>query len=236
MKKHFSILLFFIAILSIVTSRLTAQTDTTETEETPDEVIINGKRYKAVDDKTHQPSKPKRKSKPLDSTFVMENKKFQYYNNWMSFGGGVQQNITYKRELGFVAAVDVNFHIKRNYLQAGALISGERFAHYNNYQLHFGYVRRFEDNDLHYSAAIGPTYSWGFQVVPIDPVKNTIRSYNEPGFYIQGEVIKKISYDVGMGACLFTDVNKEQSMIGLRFTLYFSGAYTGKRNKSYEDY
>lgn len=235
MKKHFSILLFFITIFCIAPSYLSAQTDTTETEETPDEVIINGKHYKAVDDKKKKSSKRKR-SKPLDSTFVMENKKFQYYNNWMSFGGGVQQNITYKRELGFVAAVDVNFHIKRNYLQAGALISGERFAHYNNYQLHFGYVRRFEDNDLHYSAAVGPTYSWGFQVVPIDPVKNTIRSYDEPGFYLQGEVIKKIAYDVGIGACLFADVNKEQSMIGLRLTLYFSAAYTGKRNKSYEDY
>ncbi len=225
MKQRFTIS-FFLIVIFTAPIFVSAQTDTTETS---DEVIINGKRYKAVEEK--KTVIKKKKSKSLDSIFVIDNKKFQYYNNWLSFGGGVQQNLTYKRGLEFAGGVDLNFHIKRNYFQAGALITGKRFAHYNNYQLHFGYVRRYEDTDFHFAAAMGISYSTGFQVEPVDSVKTYNRYYNQPGLYIQGEVIKKITYDVGMGACLFADWNKEQSMMGLRFTLYFSGAYTGKRYK-----
>ncbi len=210
---------------------ISAQEDTIET---PDEVIINGKHYKAVDDTKKQTAK-KKKPTPLDSSFVVDNKKFQYYNNWLSFGGGVQQNLTYGRPLGFAGGVDLNFHIKRHYLQAGALITGKRFASYNNYQIHIGYAKRFEDKDFHFSAATGISYSGGFQVEPLDSVRTINRHYKEPGWYIQGEVIKKITYDVGIGACLFADWNKEQSMMGIRFTLYFSGAYTGKKYKRYND-
>lgn len=230
MKKQFLILFSLLVTSLYAPLSVSAQTDTTET---PDEVIINGKRYKAIEEK--KVVIKKKKSKPLDSTFVVDNKKFQYYNNWLSFGGGVQQNLTYKRELGFAGGVDLNFHIKHNYFQAGALITGKRFAHYNNYQLHFGYARRYEDKDFHFAAAMGISYSTGFQVEPIDSVKTYNRYYNQPGLYIQGELIKKITYDVGIGACLFADWNKEQSMMGLRFTLYFSGAYTGKRYKD-KDY
>lgn len=225
MKKLLSIFLTTV-VITLTSQSVFAQEDTIET---PDEVIINGKHYKAVDEKK------KKKTKPLDSTFVVDNNKFQYYNNWLSFGGGVQQNLTYGRTLGFAGAVDLNFHIKNHYLQVGALISGSRFASYNNYQLHLGYARRFEDKDYHFAAATGLSYSWGFQVEPLDSVKTYNRYYSEPGWYIQGEVVKKITYDVGLGACLFADWNKEQSMMGLRFTLYFSGAYTGKRYKKYDN-
>ena len=231
LKKLIAILLTILAI-AVAPQLISAQEDTTET---PDEVIINGKRYKAVDDAGKETSKKKKNLTPLDSGFVDNNKKFQYYNNWLSFGGGVQQNLTYGRALGFAGGVDLNFHIKRHYLQAGALITGKRFAHYNNYQLHFGYAKRYEDKDFHFGAATGISYSGGFQVEQVDSVRTTNRYYRQPGWYIQGEVIKKITYDVGLGACLFADWNKEQSMMGLRFTLYFSGAYTGKRYKRFDD-
>ncbi|MFY9309205.1 MAG: hypothetical protein WAQ28_09195 [Bacteroidia bacterium] len=230
MKKLLSIFVITIAI-TIAPQLVFAQEDTIET---PDEIIINGKHYKAVDE-TKKESVKKKKSTPLDSSFVVDNNKFQYYNNWLSFGGGVQQNLTYGRTLGFAGGVDLNFHIKKHYLQVGALITGKRFASYNNYQLHLGYARRFEDKDYHFGAAMGVSYSWGFQVEPLDSVKTYNRYYSEPGLYIQGEVIKKVTYDVGLGACLFADWNREQSMMGLRFTLYFSGAYTGKRYKRYDN-
>lgn len=233
LKKNIAILFFFVLTLCVPTL-LCAQTEgDTDTTETPDEVVINGKVYKAVDSK--ESATKKKKTKPIDSTFVVENKKFQYYNNWLSFGGGVQQNLTYKRPLGFVGNVDFNFHIKSTYLQVGALITGKSFANYNNYQLHLGYVKRFEDKDYHFAAAAGATYSTGFQIETIDDSTTTNRYYSQPGFYLQGEVIKKITYDVGMGFCLFGDWNKEQNMMGLRFTLYFSGAYVGKRNKWNEE-
>jgi hypothetical protein len=47
---------------------------------------------------------------------------------------------------------------------------------------------------------------------------------------MQGEVIKKIAYDVGIGGSLFVDWNKEQSMVGFRFITYFSSSFRGKKN------
>lgn len=239
MKKKVVILVLFAAI-ACLPIRLLSQTetdnDTLTAEDFPDEVIINGKRYKAVDDTPKDISKKTKLQKPIDSTFVVDNNKFQYYNNWLCVGGGVQQNLTYKRDLGFVGAVDFNFHIKRNYFQAGALLSGSSFARYNNYQIRLGYVRRYEDRDFHFAAAMGATYSTGFQIEPVDSVTNITRYYSQPGLFLQGEVVKKITYDVGIGACLFVDWNKEQSIAGLRFVLYFSGAYTGKKYKTYNNY
>lgn len=215
-------------------THISAQTDTSKAS---DEIIINGKRYKAVDDKKKAEAvKSKKTTKSPDSIFVVDNKKFQYYNNWLTIGGGGQQNLSYKRELGFAGGLDFNFHIKKNYFQAGTLLSGERFGSYNNYQLHLGYGKRFEDKDYHFAAFLGVSYSSGNQVTLIDTTKYIKRTFNQPGLYIQGEVVKKITYDVGMGASLFIDWNQEQSMIGLRFILYFSGAYTGKKNKDFGDY
>jgi len=210
LKKHLSILLF-IAFSSIVF----AQTDT----------IINGKRYKAVKETT----KAGKHIIPLDSTFVIHNKKFRYYNNWLTGGAGWQQNLTYKRNLGFTGGIDYNFHVKQYYFQLGTNITGEKFGFYNNYQFHFGYGERFEDKDFHFAGFVGLSYSSGRS--KIDSVY--IRPYSQPGLYIQGEVVKKITYDVGIGVSLFGDWNQEQAMIGMRFILYFSGAYRGKNNDQY---
>jgi hypothetical protein len=229
-------ILFFISINCIGTSRLFSQTDSTDIA---DEIIVNGIHYKAVDEKKIVPVKKKKIEKLVDSIFVINNNKFEYYNNWVTFGLGGQQNITYQRNLGFVGVVDCNFHIKHQYFQAGALLSGNSFGSYNNYELHLGYGRRFEDKDYHFAAFLDITYSAGYQLTQIDSITYTTRysrrNYNQPGLLLQGEVVKKITYDVGIGACLFVDWNQEQSMIGLRFILYFSGSYTGKRYKEIEE-
>ncbi len=145
MKKRFIILFFLTTPLTIwIPIYLPAQTDTSKAS---DEIIIKGKHYKAIEDKKVGIVKNKKKSKSLDSNFVINNNKFQYYNNWLTIGGGKQQNLTYKRDLGFAGGLDFNFHIKKHYFQSGILISGESFGFYNNYQLHLGYGKRFEDKD-----------------------------------------------------------------------------------------
>lgn len=212
---------------------LHAQTDTSWAS---DEILLNGKRYKAIDEKKTGIAASKKKQKLPDSIFIIDNKKFQYYNNWLTGGAGWQQNLTYKRELGFAGGIDFNFHFKHNYFQSGVMVSGLRLSSYNNYQLHLGYGKRFEDKDYQFSAFIGASYSIGTQVTQIDSIKYVRKNYSQPGIYLQGEIVKKITYDVGAGFSMFADWNKEQSMIGLRIILYFSGAYIGKKNKTYEDY
>jgi hypothetical protein len=226
-------ILFILTFIFCFSIYLSAQTDTTKAGE---EIIINGKHYRALNDKKGEIVKNKIKKKTLDSNFVINNNKFKYYNNWLTFGGGKQQNLTYKRDLGFVGGLDFNFHIKQHYFQSGVMISGESFGFYNNYQLHLGYGKRFEDKDYHFAAFAGVSFSTGAQINYIDSIRYTRKPYSQPGLYIQGEVVKKITYDVGAGASLFADWNNEQSMIGLRFILYFSGTYKGKKNKTYNDY
>lgn len=225
MKKHFSILLLFaFAFLT----KLQAQTDT----------VINGKHYQAVEDTkpaatdtTGKQVKKKKHIPPIDSTFVLNNKKLKYYNSWLTAGAGIQQNLTYKRKYGFSGGVDFNFHLSHHYFQLGTVITGEKFGSYDNYNFHFGYGKRFEDKDLHAAAFVGISYSSGY--AKVDSTGRYERHYKEPGIYIEGQVIKKLTYDVGVGVSVFGDYNQEQGIVGGRFIIYFSGAYKGKNNTQY---
>ena len=197
---------------------MTAQTDT----------VINGKHYKALE----STDKAGKHLIPLDSQFVINNKKFKYYNNWITAGAGGQQNLSYKRKLGFAGGLDYNFHIKHSYYQLGFMITGERYGFYNNYNFHLGYGKRFEDKSLHAAVFGGISYSTGYQL-EYDSVYT--RKYDQPGLFVQGEIVKKITYDVGIGLSVFADVNPEQTLIGFRGILYFSNAYRGSTVRKEED-
>lgn len=221
MKKHFYFLLF-IAINFIATSTF-SQTDT----------VINGVRYKKVEEPKQTDSsaspvtvKKKRHIPPSDSTFILKNKKLRYYNNWLTVGGGFNQNLTYKRKIGFAGGIDYNFHLKQHYFQLGTFISGEKFGFYDNYEFHLGYGKRFEDKDIHFAGFAGVSYSTGYGKVG-DTVYT--RPFSQPGIYAQIEAVKKITYDVGAGFTFFVDWNQEQAIFGAKFIVYFSGAYRGKK-------
>ena len=217
MKKHFSFLLFI--AISFFANHLSAQTDT----------VINGKHYQIVEEKKDTSAivsgKKKKHIPPSDSTFVLKNKKLSYYNNWLTVGGGLNQNLTYKRKAGFSGGLDFNFHIKQHYFQLGTMITGEKFGFYDNYEFHLGYGKRYEDKDIHFAGFAGLSYSTGF-------TKNDsvyINPFTQPGIYAQIEAVKKITYDVGIGAAFFADWNQTQAIFGARFIIYFSGAYKGKK-------
>ena len=218
LKKHFSIFTFI--VISFITSSAFSQTDT----------VINGKRYQIVEETKSTAIAPtdkkKRKSPPVDSTFILKNKKLSYYNNWFTLGGGFQQNLTYSREIGFAGGLDFNFHIRQQYFQIGTMISGEKFGFYDNYEFHLGYGKRYEDKDIHFAGFGGISYSTGFGKVGDSTYT---RPFSLPGIYAQVEAVKKITYDVGVGAAFYVDWNQEQAIFGARFILYFSGAYKGKK-------
>jgi hypothetical protein len=214
-------------LISCLAADVHAQTDT----------VINGKHYKIVEEEvkpapeTASPQvKKKRHIAPLDSTFLIDDKKLKYYNNWLTAGAGIQQNLTYKRKYGFSGGVDYQFHIKHYYFQLGTVITGEKFGFYDNYQFHLGYGKRFEDRSIHGAFFAGISYSTGF--AKVDSSGHYERKYKEPGLYLEGQVIKKITYDVGIGASIFADFNQEQSIAGARIIVYFSGAYKGKQQNT----
>lgn len=219
MKKLLPILFIFTFCLF---TKLQAQTDT----------VINGKHYKIVEEKNEldqgeQMLKQKKHVAPLDSMFVIEGKKMKYYNSWITAGGGIQQNLTYKRTYGFAGGLDFNFHLKQHYFQLGTTITGEKFGSYDNYQFHLGYGKRVEDNVFHAAVFGGISLSTGYTK---DSSGIYQVPYTTPGIYIEGQLIKKIAYDVGAGISIFGDYNKEQAIVGGRIILFFSGAYKGKKN------
>lgn len=170
--------------------------------------------------------KHKKRPIPIDSTFTLNNKKLSYYNNWLTAGGGFQQNLTYKRKPGFSGGLDFDFHLQQHYFQVGTMISGENFGFYDNYEFHVGYGKRYEDKDVHFAGFAGISYSTGYAKVG-DSIY--IRHFKQPGIYAQIEGIKKVTYDVGVGVSFFVDWNQEQAIFGTRLVLYFSGAYKGKK-------
>jgi len=202
------------------------------------DTVINGTHYKIMKPKPIDRSITGRRLIPLDSEFVMDNKKFRYYNKWFSCGYGVQQNVTEDSKLGKTLGADFNFHIKRNYFQTGIELTSSDIKFnggFSNYQFHVGYGWRYEDKDVHFSGFIGPSYSTGFKNTQIDSITMNTRYYYQPGIYTQVEIIKKIAFDVGLGAGIYADWNEEQTLVGLRAILYFSGSYIGKKNKTEQD-
>ena len=86
-------------------------------------------------------------------------------------------------------------------------------------------AEKYKDKDIHFAGFAGLSYSTGF-------TKNDsvyINPFTQPGIYAQIEAVKKITYDVGIGAAFFADWNQTQAIFGARFIIYFSGAYKGKK-------
>jgi hypothetical protein len=85
---------------------------------------------------------------------------------------------------------------------------------------------RLEDKDFHAAIFAGISYSKGYKRID-DSIFS--KQFNVPGIYVQGELVKKITYDVGVGGSLYVDWNKQQTLFGARFICYFSGSYKGKK-------
>lgn len=132
-----------------------------------------------------------------------------------------------QKNIGF----DFHFHIRRQYFQAGLLMSGVEFMSNNNIQAHLGYGLRKENSFAHFAAFGGISYYTGVKAFE-DSILGVIPLYYQGvGAYISAQAIKKITYDVGIGVEVFGELSKTQNMAGVKFILYFSGAYKGPKQK-----
>lgn len=163
----------------------------------------------------------------LKAEVVVNNKRFKVYNNWLSGGGGMGYN-TQIPQPQFVGGIDFNFHLKYNYFQIGAVLAGDDFGNYNNSLLHAGYGKRIENEKFNISAFAGISYGRGYRKVAKD-LYDLENPYTHPGVYLNAQLIKKITYDVGLGLGVMADVNKTRTLAGVMGVLYFSGAYKGKK-------
>lgn len=110
-------------------------------------------------------------------------------------------------------------------------MSGEEFLSNNNIEGHLGYGLRKETTKFNFAAYGGATYYTGV-VGRTDSVGNPIpQYYSGVGFYVCGQAVTKLTYDIGLGLEVFGQASKFQSMAGLKIMLFFSGAYRGlKKN------
>jgi hypothetical protein len=167
----------------------------------------------------------------VDTTFnskkeiIIKGKRFRVYNNWMNVGMGEGLNSRLPL-MQSILDVNLHFHIRERYFQIGTFLSGDRFLSFNNYNAHFCYGKRWENEIRNIFVCAGPSYSWGFPYTR-GVYNNGI--YTAFGGYVEAQYIFKPAYDLGLGLSVFGDLNYMQAVYGIRAELFFSGAYRGEK-------
>ena len=168
----------------------------------------------------------KKQKKESPDYIVINGKKFKTLNNWLNGGIGTCTKLSYGKN-SVPIGIGYNFHIKQQYFKVGYLRSEVSGAFGNltgDYlsAVHFCYGVRSENKNYHFAYFAGISKSKG--------LKTDTSSYSTVGVYSELQFIKKIVYDVGIGATAFIDFNPDYPIVGLRVDLFFSNAYRGKVN------
>lgn len=155
---------------------------------------------------------------------IYDGKRYRIHNNYLTLGPGFLGS-TIRNQSQKCIAIDFQFHIKTQQFQGGVMMSGNEFQSNNNIQLHVGYGYRRETKATNLAAFVGPTYFTGVEG------DSSTKALFYDGFGLYGclQAVTKFSYDMGLGAEVFGEVNYKQKMFGFKIVLFFSGAYRGQR-------
>lgn len=157
---------------------------------------------------------------------IYDAKRYRVHNNYLTIGGGVAGSTIRSGSQRCVGG-DFNFHIRRQYFQLGALMSGPELMSNNHAHVHVGYGYRWEGKTYNLAGYIGPCYFSGVEGTPPAPAM----LYSGYGVYGCIQVVNKFVYDIGIGLDMFTEISYKQALYGVRVIAFFSGAYRGvKRN------
>jgi hypothetical protein len=164
---------------------------------------------------------------------IFDSKRYRIHNNYVTLGGGPGYS-SIRSALQQVAGVDFQFHIRREYFQAGVVLSGFQFFANNHVQLHAGYGKRKESGKYNLAFFGGTTIYQGVEGVVGQPEI----FYGGAGLYFSAQAVRKLTYDVGAGLEAFADLGfrvggrgREQVLYGVKLIVFFSGSYRGpKRN------
>lgn len=158
---------------------------------------------------------------------LYENKRYRIHNSYLSFGPGflvASNHNNAQKNLG----IDFQFHVRTLRFQAGLIMSGEEFRSNNNIGGHFGYGLRKETKTKNFAAYLGASFNTGVLTI-VDSAGIHPHLYQGGGIYMCVQAVTKITYDFGIGAELFSEISTTQSLVGLRLTAFFSGAYMGPK-------
>ncbi len=171
---------------------------------------------------------------------IIENKIYKPGSNWLSIGAGLSYNFD---RVKIERDINVSYHqrIKNHHFNIGYHTSREESFLYISSQrlndLYLGYGWRWEKQKTQQSLFLGTSYSWGGsfhhnETTTIDSVTIELvpfyRYFVEPGLYVNYCLTYKFYYDLGLSANFFVSANQYYQVAGIRFSVYFSGAYKGK--------
>ena len=127
--------------------------------------------------------------------------------------------------------MDVQFHINKYRFQLGGFISGNEFLGVNNLSTHLGYGWRKETVKYSFALYTGLQHSYGVYGIADTDSTTTPYYYSSPGVYVSAQAVRKLTYDIGIGIELYSEINTTQYIGGIKFIAFFSDAYRGlKRN------
>ncbi len=88
---------------------------------------------------------------------------------------------------------------------------------------HFYFPKRSKGL-IHKTSIDSPNPFNDSELVAKKPI-NYYKGFRTIGFYGKLEYVQKIFYDIGIGAAVYTSVNKYYQVVGLQVTVYFSTAF-----------
>ena len=168
--------------------------------------------------------------------FIHQDKLYKTGSSWFTIGSGVGYFPTFDRQQrNFM--VDFNGRIKKNYFTLGFHYDGDNFITVRSgqrfYEFHGGYGWRSENLKRNIYAYLGPGYAMGYVFKYSRRVINTenryeqtiYQSFNTLSLYGEVQYVRKVFYDIGMGAAFYASLNKHYQTVGVRLFMYFSTAY-----------
>lgn len=155
---------------------------------------------------------------------IYDGNRYRIHNHYLTFGPGFLHS-TIRTDLQKMLAIDYQFPIRGSDFQVGAMMSGPDFTVDNNIQFHMCYGFRSEKKTKNIAFYIGPSYATGV----VTDASGLPKIYDAFGIYMSLQAVVKFTYDIGLGAELFGEVNNTQSILGLKLVAFFSGAYRGPK-------
>ncbi|RLD63891.1 MAG: hypothetical protein DRJ01_02455 [Bacteroidetes bacterium] len=172
-----------------------------------------------------------------DEEFVHNNKIYKPNSSWLSFGVGSSYDINQKQ---FEQSINFDLHvrIKKTFVSGGYHKSSDAFFQSGTVQqvhsiqtlndIHLCVGLKREKFKSNLSLFAGPSYVYGTTYDFTDSLNvDWYRKFDKPGIYASIQYTYKIFYDVGVGASLYTSINKYYSVVGIQLHLYFSNALKG---------
>ncbi|HBS88519.1 MAG: hypothetical protein A2W91_17905 [Bacteroidetes bacterium GWF2_38_335] len=187
--------------------------------------------------------------------FVLDNKIYKPYSNWLSLNVGIGYNFHESESLylddSLISSVSsyennislyFHFRIKDLWFNAGYHHSSEEFFLYrppiriDELFIGFGFCK--DEKKYHLSGFVSPSFCVGNYYNPIPVYDSTgsihkyylFTSYRDIGINIKTEFTYKIFYDFGLGISAYATLNRRYPLFGLQLHAYFSGAFKGNVN------